>query len=129
MGHPNEDLIRSGYNAFASGDMDTLRQVFAPDAVWHTPGRSLLAGDHRGIDAILGFFAQTMELTAGTFRAELHDVVAGDQHGVGLHRSRGERQGRTLEDRSVLVFHVRDGKATEVWQYVEDQDAFDQFLS
>jgi uncharacterized protein len=129
MGHPNEDLIRSGYDAFASGDMDTLRQVFALDAVWHTPGRSLLAGDHRGIDAILGFFAQTMELTAGTFRAELHDVVAGDQHGVGLHLSRGERQGRTLEDRSVLVFHVRDGKATEVWQYVEDQDAFDQFLS
>jgi ketosteroid isomerase-like protein len=129
MGHPNEDLVRSGYDAFAAGDMDTLRQVFAPDAVWHTPGRSVLAGDHRGIDAILGFFAQTMELTAGTFRAELHDVVAGDQHGVGLHLSRGERQGRTLEDRSVLVFHVRDGKATEVWQYVEDQDAFDQFLS
>ncbi len=129
MGHLNEDLIRSGYDAFAAGDMDTLRQVFTPDAVWHTPGRSVLAGDHRGIDAILGFFAQTMELTAGTFRAELHDVVAGDQHGVGLHLSRGERQGRTLEDRSVLVFHVRDGKATEVWQYVEDQDAFDQFLS
>jgi hypothetical protein len=26
-----------------------------------------------------------MELTAGTFRAELHEVVADDQHTIGLH--------------------------------------------
>jgi uncharacterized protein len=128
MAHPNEDLIRRGYAAFAAGDLDTLRELFAADAVWHTPGHSVLAGDHRGIDAILGFFGQTMELTGGTFRAELHDVVAGDEHGVGLHMSRGERQGRTLEDRSVLVFHVRDGTVTEVWQYVGDLEAFDRFL-
>ena len=128
MAHPNEQLIRSGYAAFAAGDMTTLREIFAADAVWHAPGHSVLAGDHRGIDAILGFFGQTMELTGGTFRAELHDVVAGDEHGVGLHTSRAERQGRTLQDRSVLVFHLRDGKATEVWQYVEDPDTFDQFL-
>jgi hypothetical protein len=25
MGHPNEDLIRRGYDAFSRGDMQTLR--------------------------------------------------------------------------------------------------------
>src|ERR687887_202195 len=129
MAHPNEDLIRRGYAAFSAGDLDTLRELFAADAVWHTPGHSVLAGDHRGIDAILGFFGQTMELTGGTFRAELPDVVAGDEHGVGLHVARAERQGRTLEDRSVLVFHIRDGKVPEVWQYSSDVDAFDRFLA
>jgi len=129
MGHPNEDLVRQGYDAFARGDLDTLREVFAADAVWHTPGHNVLAGDHRGIDAILGFFGQTMELSGGTFRVELHDVVAGDDHAVGLHVARGQRNGRTLEDRSVLVFHVRDGQAVEVWQYNGDNDAVDQFLA
>jgi hypothetical protein len=129
MGHPNEDLVRQGYDAFAKGDLDTLRKVFAADAVWHTPGHNVLAGDHRGIDAILGFFGQTMELSGGTFRVELHDVVAGDDHAVGLHVARGQRNGRTLEDRSVLVFHVRDGQAVEVWQYNGDNDAVDQFLA
>jgi hypothetical protein len=62
------------------------------------PGRSLLAGDHRGTDAVLGFFGRTTELTAGTFRADLHEVVADDQQAVGLHAARGEREGRTLED-------------------------------
>ena len=37
MGHPNEDLIRRGYDAFSSGDMDTLRELFHPDIVWHAP--------------------------------------------------------------------------------------------
>jgi ketosteroid isomerase-like protein len=42
MGHPNEDLIRQGYDAFSSGDMDTLGELFDPDIVWHAPGRSQL---------------------------------------------------------------------------------------
>jgi SnoaL-like domain len=74
--------------------MDTLRELFDPQIVWHFPGRSPLAGDHRGVDAVLGFFGRTMELTAGTFRAELHDVVADDLHSVGMHLATGEREGR-----------------------------------
>ncbi len=41
----------------------------------------------------------------------------------------GEREGRTLEDREVLVCHVRDGKVVEVWQYVQDQYTYDEFFS
>jgi ketosteroid isomerase-like protein len=28
MGHPNEDLVRRGYDAFSRGDMQTLRELF-----------------------------------------------------------------------------------------------------
>ena len=129
MAHPNEDLVRRGYEAFAKADMETLRELFDPEIVWHFPGRSVLAGDHRGADAVLGFFGRTAELTAGTFRVEVHEVVADDQHTVGLHLATGEREGRTLDDREVLVFHVRDGTVVEVWQYLEDQYAYDEFFS
>jgi uncharacterized protein len=92
--------------------MDTLRELFDPEIVWHFPGRSLLAGDHRGTDAVLGFFGRTMELTAGTFRAELHDVVADDRHAVGMHLATGEREGRRLQDREVLVFHPATARSS-----------------
>jgi ketosteroid isomerase-like protein len=128
MGHPNEDLIRRGYDAFSSGDMQTLRELFHPDIVWHAPGRSQLAGDYQGVDAVLGFFGQTMELTGGTFRVEVHDVVANDQHAVGLNSVHAERAGKTLEDYNTLVFHVRDGEVTEVWQYSSDQYAADELF-
>jgi uncharacterized protein len=70
-----------------------------------------------------------MELTGGTFRVELHDVLANDEHAVSLYVARGEREGRTLEDKSVLVSHIRNGKLVETWGYSEDQYVLDEFLS
>jgi uncharacterized protein len=129
MAHPNEDLVRRGFDAFSKGDVDTLRELFDQDAVWHALGRSPLAGDYRGVDAILGFFARTMELSGGTFRVELHDVLANDEHAVALYTTRGEREGRTLEDKSVLVSHVRNDRFIETWGQSEDQYAVDEFFS
>jgi uncharacterized protein len=129
MAHPNEEIVRSGFDAFAKGDVDTLRQLFDQDAVWHVPGRSPLSGDHRGMDAILGFLARTMELTGGTFRAEVHDVVANDEHAVAIYVTRGEREGRTLESRDVLVSHIRNGKLAEAWLLSADLYAVDEFFS
>jgi uncharacterized protein len=129
MAHPNEELTRRGFDAFAKGDVDTLRELTDQDAVWHVPGRNQLSGDHRGVDAILGFFAKTMELTGGTFRIEVHDVVANDDHAVALFVSRGQREGRTYENRNVVVNHLRNGKLTETWLLSEDQYAADEFFS
>jgi ketosteroid isomerase-like protein len=80
------------------------------DAVWHTPGHNQLSGDHRCVDAIFGFFAKTMELSGGTFRIDVHDVVANDNHAVALFDARAERADRTYENRNVLVNHIRIGK-------------------
>jgi ketosteroid isomerase-like protein len=129
MAHPNEELVRRGFDAFATGDIDTLRQLFDQDAIWHVPGRSPLSGDHRGLDAILGFLARTMELTGGTFRADVHDVVANDEHAVALYVTRGEREGRTLESRDVLVSHIRNGKLAEAWLLSADLYTVDEFFS
>jgi len=128
MAHPDEELVRRGYDAFSRGDMETLREVFHPQLVWHSPGRNQLAGDHRGVEAVLGFFGRTMELTGGTFRVEVHDVVANDEHVVGLNSVAAQRDGKTLNGRNALVFHVRDGRATEVWQFWEDQYTADEFF-
>ena len=129
MAHPNEELTRRGFDAFAKGDVDTLRELTDQDAVWHTPGRNQLSGDHRGVDAILGFFAKTMELSGGSFRAELHDVVANDEHAVAIYVARAEREGRTYENRNVLVQHMRNGKLVETWLLSDDQYAADEFFS
>src|SRR5215216_633343 len=123
MAHPNEDLTRRGFDAFAKGDVDTLRALFDQDAVWHMPGRNQLSGDHRGMDAILGLFAKIAELSGGTFRIDLHDVLANDEHAVAIYATRGEREGRTLENKNVLVSHIRNGKLVEAWLFDDDQYA------
>ena len=129
MAHPNEELARRGYAAFASGDMGTLNELFADDIVWHVGGRSPLAGDYKGKDAVFGFFARTMEITNGTFRLEVHDILANDEHVVGLSTATGQRDGKSLHDNAVQVLHVNDGKVTESWLHPGDVYATDEFWS
>jgi ketosteroid isomerase-like protein len=129
VAHPNEDLVRKGYEAFASGDVDWLNEHFADDIAWHTSGRNPLAGDHMGKQAVFDLFAKTMEVTGGTFRLELHDVLANDEHGVALVVASGERNGRRLEDRQVHVLHLEGEKVTEFWGHPGDQYRLDEFLS
>jgi ketosteroid isomerase-like protein len=86
--HPNEDLLRREYDAFAREDLTSLDEIFADGIVYHVPG---------------------------------HNPLSGDFHGA--------RQGRVLEDITVHVVHVVDGKITEAWFFPGDQAASDAFWS
>lgn len=129
MAHPNEELLAQGFEAFSKGDLGAVAGLFADDIVWHSPGRGPLSGDLKGKDQVLGMFAKQAELTGGTFRVQIHDILANDEHGVGLTSATAERGGKTWEGKSVLVFHLRDGKAAEVWLHPDDLYASDEFFS
>lgn len=128
MAHPNEELARRGYEAFGKGDMDTLNELFADDIVWHVPGRNALAGDYRGKDEVIGLFGKTAEISGGTFKLEIHDLLANDEHVVALVRATGQREGSSLDDNAVQVLHVKDGKVTESWFHPGDLYANDGFF-
>ena len=124
----NAATVRRGYEFFNTGNLEELQELFAEDAVWHVGGRNQLSGEKRGREAILAYFGQLGELTGGTFRAELHDVIASEEHVVGLHTATGEQQGRRLSEHEALVFHLRDGKVVEAWEHYEDSRRVDEFL-
>jgi ketosteroid isomerase-like protein len=128
MAHPSEELLRQGFEAFSQGDVAAFAALLADDIVFHFPGRGPLAGDHRGKDQVLATVAKQSELTGGTFRVELHDILANDEHAVALNVARAERGGRSWEDNAVLVFHIRDGKISEFWLHPGDQYAGDEFF-
>jgi len=127
--HPNVALLRKGYEAFAGGDIAAITELFAEDMVWHVPGNNLISGEHKGRDAVFAVFAKTMELTGGTFKIDLHDIVANDEHTVSLSRASASRQGKQLDLRGVDIYHIRNGKVTEWWSFVEDQRLDDEFWS
>ncbi len=130
MARPNEDFIREGYAAFGRGDVDALQhRFFAEDVRYHVPGRSPLAGDYEGVAQVLEWLGRQFALSGGTISAEVHDVVANDDHAVSLITVRAERGGKQIEDNSVQVFHVRDGKVSEFWSHPADLYAMDEFWS
>jgi len=129
MAHPNEDLLRRGYAAFSSSDMDTVFNLFANDMVWHNGGSNQLTGDYRGHEAIMGMFGKLIELTGGTFQLDIHDVLANDTHGVVLVTVSAERDGQPISVREANTWHLADGKATEFWPYPEDSAALDKIFA
>jgi ketosteroid isomerase-like protein len=129
MAHPNEELVRKGYEAFNTGDMDTIRETFDPNIVWHIGGRSDLAGDYKGVDEVLGFFGKIIGMFDAPPQLELHDVLANDEHAVALIKSTSKKGGKSRTSEAVHLFHVKDGKATEFWDHPLDMYGDDEFLA
>jgi ketosteroid isomerase-like protein len=128
MAHPNEDLVRRGYEAFSNGDMDTMAQLMASDVVHRVPGDNRFSGEHKGQDEVFAYYAGLGEETGGTIEAVLEEVrVEGDDKVVARHRNKGKREGKELDVMETLTFRVSDGKITELEENPDDQAAMDEF--
>ena len=93
----NAEIVRRGYEAFNSGDMDTLTEIFDERASWHTPGRGPLAGDHQGREACFAQFGRYVRETGGTFKATLQHLLKSDDGCVvGVHHNSADRDGKHL---------------------------------
>jgi ketosteroid isomerase-like protein len=128
--HANVGRVRAGYKAFQEGDMDGVFEFFDEGILFHVPGNNPIAGDYKGRDEVLGFFGKLIQETGGTFKLEVHDILANDEHGVGLCVNSGERNGKKLSQNIAQVFNLNaEGKVVEFWGYPEDAAEVDEFWS
>lgn len=128
MEHPNAALVRDLFAAFDRGDVGAVVEAFAEDAVWHVPGRSALAGDHRGREAILGFLGKAIELGRGTLSLELLDVLASDTRAAQWRRLFAERDGRRIDVVEAIVHRIEGGRIVETHHRTE-QYPIDEFFA
>jgi ketosteroid isomerase-like protein len=128
--HPNVARIRNLFAAFRESDVDAIQAAFSESAVWHFPGEAGgLAGSHRGRDGILAFLARVVDLTDGTFELDLEEILANDDYAVVFFRGSGQRGERRLDNPTCLKIRLRDGCATEVWEFVWNLDEVERFWS
>jgi len=125
----NAALIKGAYDAFSRGDIPGAMATFAEDIFWHVPGRGPLSRDYRGHAEVLAFFGHFMELSGGTFRLQVDDVLAKDDRVVVFCTESAQRGGRSWSAPQVHVWTVKDGKATAFWEYEGDQQGDDEFWS
>ena len=122
-------LVRRGYAAFNTGDVETLRTVLSSDVVQHVPGSSKLAGGYKGIDAVLGYYGMLAELTGGTFRADLLNVFGdGMGHVTSVHQITATINGTTRVSRGGILFTFLGERATDLLELREDLAGDDAFF-
>jgi uncharacterized protein len=124
----NEDTVRRGYEAFGQGDMDTLRSLMTPDVIQSVPGNSQIAGEHKGIDNVLGYYGKLFELTNGTLKADLQSVTDdGPDKVLAVHRLTAQRNGKSYDETENLHFTLSGGKISRLDEEHPDLAGFDAF--
>ena len=127
MAHPNEELLRRQDEAFRKGDVGALFDTFTDDVKFHGAGSSSLSGDYEGKDALVELFGRYIQAVGENPQFENHDILANDEHGVALQTLRATKGDRSIEIRSVAIYHFRDGKVSEWWTVDMNQAESDAF--
>ena len=125
MSHPNEQMLRDAYSAFARGDLDGYLKHCTDDIVFHVPGRGRVAGTYPRTQFASSMIKTVIELTKGTFRETVLDVVANDRRGVVLALHEMDRGNGPVSYRTAHIYVIRDAKLAEFREYPEDLYAFD----
>jgi len=126
MAHSLESTIRDAYAAFECGDVDGYLESCSEDFSFNIPGRGAIAGSWRGKEGLHELARKAMEVTGGSFREEVEDALANDQHVVVLARHRFTRDGQSRDYKTAHVYNVRDGKLAVCWEQPQDLSIFDE---
>jgi ketosteroid isomerase-like protein len=114
--HPNLARLRRGMAAFAAHDLATLKELIAPEIVWHHLGSSAIAGDYQGIAEIFHHFARRAALTGDTYAVSVQQAIACDEFITVLAHIRAEREeGAAYEDTLCTVYRIVEGMVVEAW--------------
>jgi hypothetical protein len=108
--------------------MEAVKALFSADIIWHNGGSTSISGSYRGHEEVFGMFGRMMESTGGSFHLDIHDILANDTHGVVLVTAHATRDGREVSVREANIWHLADGKATEFWDFAEDNGDLDRLF-
>jgi ketosteroid isomerase-like protein len=109
--------------AFNRGDIQAFADLIADDVVWHQIGAETLNGKEAMVASMPGGEVD-WEITA-----DIHDVVANDEHTIALVDAHATRGDRKLDYRTAEIMHIRDGKVTERWAFSDDTQRIIDFFA
>lgn len=112
----NTDLIRSFYDKFMAGDIDSVLSILDDDIVVHECDHVPYPGDHRGKD---GFIRLAEAFTAcWEFRSEpgVEILPAGEDRVLVMFRADvvSVQTGKPLEMRIAELSTIKDGKLADI---------------
>jgi ketosteroid isomerase-like protein len=118
----NVQAVKDFFAAIGSGDREALLALVAEDIEWIIPGKDWpLAGTYRG-RAGLTDLLETASKSIETSTEPREFVAQGDRVlVVGFAKGRIKATNKTFEDDWIFAITVRDGKLTNIREYVDTQ--------
>lgn len=129
MSHPNAVVLEKIYQNFSAGNIPAMLAACADEITFQMAGKSKLAGKFSKANFATSFVAPMMELTGGTLKIEVHDILASDRHGIVLASDHMVLKGEKVQLRTVHVWRFENGKPVAWYEYPRDLYAFDSIFS
>jgi uncharacterized protein len=119
----NVQTVKDFFAAMGSGDKQGLLALSAEDIEWIIPGEDWpLAGTHRGHAGLADVLQKASEMVETSFPEPPEFVAQGDRVlVVGFARGKIKATNRAFEDHFVFAITVRNGKLTNIREYVDTQ--------
>jgi hypothetical protein len=118
----NVQTVKDFFAAMGRGDREGLLALVAEDIEWIVPGEDWpLAGTHRGHAGLAGLLKTASE-SIETSTEPREFVAQGDRVlVVGYAKGKIKATNKTFEDDWIFAITVRDGRLTNIREYVDTQ--------
>jgi ketosteroid isomerase-like protein len=119
----NVQIVKDFFAAMGGSDRQGLLALCAEDIEWIIPGEGWpLAGTHRGHAGLADLLQKASKNMETSFPKPPEFVAQGDRVlVVGFARGKVKATNRTFEDHFVFAITVRNGKLTNIREYVDTQ--------
>ena len=119
----NVQVVKDFFAAIGSGDKQRVLALVAEDIEWIVPGEDWpLAGTYRGHAGLANVLQKASEEVETKYPAPPEFVAQGDRVlGVGVATGKIKATNKTFEDHWVFDITVRNGKLTNVREYIDTQ--------
>ncbi len=120
------ELHRRQGEMYAGGSTEAVVELLSDDVVWHVPGASPIAGDHRGAQQVMGYFEKRRRLAGGTMRMSPGAVIGEGDAVAQLIGGSAVLDGEEVTWQTVGAYRVENGRIAEAWLVPLDLDLFDR---
>ena len=119
----NVQIVKDFFAAMGRGDQEGLLGLTATDIEWIVPGENWpLAGTHRGHAELENLLRKANETVETSYPEPPEFIAQGDRVlVVGFATGRIKATNKKFEDHWVFAITVRNGKLTNVREYIDTQ--------
>src|SRR6478752_2815648 len=125
------ELHRRQGEMYAGGAVGPVVELLAEDVVWHVPGRSPIAGEHRGTAAVVEYFERRRRLADATMRMQPGEVISEGDSVAQFVTGTAVLGGEEVSWQTIGAYRLdaEHRRIQEVWLVPLDADLFDRIWS
>jgi len=125
------ELHRRQSEMYAGGAVGPVIELLAEDVVWHVPGTSPIAGEHRGTAAVVEYFEKRRRLAHTTMRMQPGEVISEGDSVAQFLTGTAVLGGESVAWQTIGAYRLdaEHRRIQEVWLVPLDADLFDHIWS